>query len=70
MTRPTAAYIGIGLLSHPVRLVIPRRLQQAEAVKLMSLAEAAELIADLASAVARAEEERARKERPAPPGAA
>jgi hypothetical protein len=67
MSRPTAAYVGFGL-SHPIRLVIPRKLH-GDVAKLVTPAEALELIADLSSAVARALADEAQKN-PSPPRAA
>lgn len=66
MSRPTAAYVGFGL-SHPIRLVIPRKLQ-GDTAKLLSVAEALELISDLTASVARALEDA--KKNPSPPRAA
>jgi hypothetical protein len=52
VTRPTAAYVGMGL-SHPIRLVMNRGLLGNHA-KLLSISEALELTSDLTSAIARA----------------
>lgn len=49
MSRPNAAYVGMGL-THPIRLTMNRGLH-GNTAKLLSTTEALELITDLVSAV-------------------
>lgn len=53
MTRPNAAFVGMGLVSHPIRLVMNRGLH-GNVAKLISINEALELVSDLTTAIARA----------------
>lgn len=68
MTRPIAAYIGMGL-SHPIRLMMNRDLH-TNVAKLLSVTEARELVFDLETAIQRATEKqptpRAHDNSPAP----
>lgn len=62
MTRPTAAYVGMGL-SHPIRLVISNPIR-GNVAKLLSVDEALELMSDLTGAVARAVAKEHKKHEP------
>ena len=52
MTRPIAAYVGMGL-PNPIRVVMNRGLH-ASVAKLITIDEALELVTDLTSAISRA----------------